>query len=613
VLASAPAPRRSLAFALALLLLTLVAYLPALDNGFVWDDDDYVTANPTLRSADGLRRIWLEPGAVPQYYPLTFTTLWIDYQIGGLNPFGYHLVNVLLHGLSAVLVWLVLRRLDVPGAWLAAAVFAVHPVHVESVAWITERKNVLSGALYLGAMLAYLRFAGVGEPRPRADAPRAWGLYALSLALFVAGLLAKTVVCTLPAALLLILWWKRGRDVKHEVVPLLPFFALGLALALVTVEVERRFVGAAGADWHLSFVERCLIAGRAVWFYLGKLAWPAPLTFFYPRWTIDASAAWQYAFPLAAIAVAAALLALRRRIGLGPLVAFAFFVATLGPALGFVDVFPMRYSFVADHFQYLASLGPIALAAAVAALAARRLQGNARHAATALGVAVVAVLALLTARQSEAYRDLRTLWEDTLAKNPGAWMAHNNLGLLLMSEGKPEAAMAHYRAAIAVKPDDAFAHNNLGHTLASVGRVDEAVPLLTEAVRIEPGNAEAWSNLGNAHAARQRWAEALAAYERALQARPSFADAWGNAANVMFLTGRRDDAIAAYERALALDPGFADARRNLALALADAGRRDEAERQLEAALRLRPGWPEAEQDLARLRAAPGAVGGVDPR
>lgn len=579
-----------------------------LDNGFVWDDDDYVTANPTLRSADGLRRIWLEPGAVPQYYPLTFTTLWIDYQIGGLNPFGYHLVNVLLHGLSAVLVWLVLRALHVPGAWLAGALFAVHPVHVESVAWITERKNVLSGALYLGAMLAYLRFAGFGDAaqaEPR-DA-RSGALYALSLALFVCGLLAKTVVCTLPAALLLILWWRRGRAVTREIVPLLPFFAIGLVLALVTVEVERRFVGAAGADWQLSFVERCLIAGRAVWFYLGKLVWPSPLVFFYPRWTIDASAAWQYAFPLAALAVAAILLALYRRIGLGPFVAFAFFVATLGPALGFVDVFPMRYSFVADHFQYLASLGPIVLAAALATLLARRAQRNARHVATAVGVVVVAVLAVLTARQSEAYRDLRTLWEDTLAKNPGAWMAHNNLGLLHMSEGRPETALAHYRAAIGVKPDDAFAYNNLGHTLATLGRMDEAVRALEQAVRIEPRNVEAWSNLGNAHAARQRWDDALAAYQRALEVRPSFADAWGNVGNVFFLTGRRDDAIGAYERALALDPGFADARRNLALALADAGRLGDAAAQLEIALQLRPGWRDAEQDLARVRAASGGA------
>jgi len=602
----------------------VLAYLPALDNGFVWDDDDYVTENPTLRSADGLRRIWLEPGAVPQYYPLTFTTLWIDYQIGGLDPFGYHVVNVLLHALAAVLAWRVLRALDVPGAWLAAALFAAHPVHVESVAWITERKNVLSGALYLGAMLAYLRFARAGAPD---DAPRSRALYALSLALFVLGLLSKTVVCTLPAALLLLLWWKRGRAVTRELVPLLPFFAIGLALALVTVEVERRFVGAVGADWHLSFVDRCLIAGRAVWFYLGKLAWPSPLTFFYPRWTIDSSAAWQYAFPLAALGVAAALLALHRRIGLGPLVAFLFFVATVGPALGFVDVFPMRYSFVADHFQYLASLGPIALAAAAATLAAQRVPGSARHAPAVLGVGVVALLAVLTARQSEAYRDLRTLWEDTLAKNPGAWMAHNNLGLLLMEEGRPEAALAHYRAAIAAKPDDAFAYNNLGHTLATLGRVDEAVTALSEAVRIAPGNAEAWSNLGNAHASRQRWADALAAYERALAARPSFADAWSNAANVMLLTGRRDDAIGAYERALALDPGFADARRNLALALADAGRLEEAQAQLESALELRPGWADAARDLDAIRArrAPGggvrapdgdaapAAGGVNPR
>jgi tetratricopeptide (TPR) repeat protein len=396
--------------------------------------------------------------------------------------------------------------------------------------------------------------------------------------------------------------------IPRDLAWLAPFFVLGAALALVTIRMESGHVGAVGRDWDLSLVERTLIAGRAIWFYLGKLVWPSPLIFIYPRWTIDAGAAWQYAFPAAALGAAVALWLARARIGVAPLVAWLLFVATLGPALGFVDVFPMRYSFVADHFQYLASIAPLALAAGVATLALRRGGPTAHRAGVAAAVLVIAVCALLTARQTRIYADLRTLWSDTLAKNPGAWMAHNNLGLLLFGEGRVDEAMAHYRAAIDVKPDDAFARNNLGRALASAGRLEEARVMLVEAVRLEPGNAEAWSNLGNVHAAAGRYDAALDAYQRSVAARPSFADAYGNLGNVLFLTGRRDEAIAAYGRALQLDPGFADARRNFAVALADAGRLDEAEQQLEAALRLRPGWADAASELAGVRAARARAG-----
>lgn len=564
--------------ALGLFLLTLLAYLPALGNGFVWDDDDYVTANPTLRSLAGLARIWLEPGAVPQYYPLTFTTLWLNYQIGGVAPFGYHLVNILLHATSAVLLWRVLRALSVPGALVAAALFAVHPVNVESVAWATERKNTLSGVLYLGSMLAYLRFAGIGSsPRDATRGDTTWRArfategstetWALALVLFLLGLLSKTVVCTLPAALVLLLWWQRGRLVARDLAWLAPFFVLGAALALVTVRMESGHVGAVGRDWDLSLVDRTLIAGRAIWFYLGKLVWPSPLIFVYPRWTIDAGAAWQYLFPLAAAGAAVALWLARGRIGVGPLVAWLLFVVTLGPALGFVNVFPMRYSFVADHFQYLASIAPLALLAGAGTIAVRRGGATLQRAGIVAAVVAIGACAVLTARQVRVYADLRTLWTDTLAKNPGAWMAHNNLGMLLFGEGRTDEAMAHYRAAIEVKPDDAFARNNLGRALASLGRLEEARVSLVEAVRLEPGNAEAWSNLGNVHAAAGRYDAARDAYERSIAVRPSFADAYGNLGNVLLLTGRRDEAIAAYKRALQLDPGFADARSNLAVAL----------------------------------------------
>ncbi|HOW19171.1 MAG TPA: O-GlcNAc transferase, partial [Phycisphaerae bacterium] len=333
-----------------LLLLALAVYIPAMRGGFVWDDDDYVTENRTLRSLDGLGRIWFDIRATPQYYPLVFTSFWLEYHLWDSRPGGYHVVNILLHGTSAVLLWLVLRRLAVPGAWFAAAVFAVHPVHVESVAWITERKNVLSGVFYLSAALVWLRFAGLDCPR--AAEPRRRSLYAIGLFLFACALLSKSVTASLPAALLLVLWWKRGRIARGDFLPLVPFFALGAVMGLITAWVERHHVGAEGAEWALSAAERCLIAGRALWFYAAKLIWPVRLTFIYPRWPIDSGVWWQYLYPIAAVAAIGLLWGLRRRIGRGPLVAVLFFAITLAPALGFFDVYPMRYSFVADHFQY---------------------------------------------------------------------------------------------------------------------------------------------------------------------------------------------------------------------------------------------------------------------
>src|SRR5688572_14862801 len=359
-----------------LLAMTLIAYLPAFRAGFIWDDPDYVVNNATLRSLDGLRQIWFVPRATPQYYPLVHTSFWIEYQLWRLNPAGYHAVNVLLHALAAVLLWRVLKLLDVPGAWLAAAIFAVHPMHVESVAWVTERKNVLSGVFYLAAALAYFRSSfglwgsGIGEDKDTAvDSsntrhPKPDTRYSLSLGLFVCALLSKTVTASLPATILLVIWWKRGRITRRDVVPLIPFFVIGVALALNTARLEREHVGASGAEFDFSALDRILIAGRAAWFYAWKLIAPVNLSFIYPRWTIDDRAAWQYAFPLAAVALVAALFVLRHRIGRGPLVAILFFGGTLVPALGFFNVYPMRYTFVADHFAYHASIGIIVLIAA---------------------------------------------------------------------------------------------------------------------------------------------------------------------------------------------------------------------------------------------------------
>ncbi len=586
--------RQAVLWGALLVLLTIAAYLPALRAGFVWDDDMHVTGNATLRTLDGLRRIWLEPRALPQYYPLVHTTFWLEYRLFGLAPFGYHLANVLLHAGNALLVWTVLRRLAVPGAWLAGAVFALHPVHVESVAWVTERKNVLSTAFYLGSALCLLRFFAVDarDDNARADdaaeRPLSWAWYFGGFALFLGALLSKTVTASLPAAVLLVLYWKKGRIAARDVVVSLPLFAVGATFGLATAWLERHHVGAQGEAWDLSIVERCLIAGRAVWFYAGKLVWPHPLAFIYSRFEIDARAWGSYLFPLAALAAAAALWLLRGRIGRAPLVAVLCFGGTLFPALGFFNVFPMRYSFVADHFQYLASIGLIALGCAAVVRAARR-YGVGRAATTAAAGLALGSLAAATFVQTFAYCDAETLWRDTLAKNPGAWMAHTNLGLLLVGKGEVEEGMAHYRESIRLEPTLVEPRLNLGEQLIRQERFAEAIAVIEEAVRVRPGHAMARYNLGTALARSGRYAEAIVQLTEAVRLLPDFAEAEYNLATAHLKLDRLPDAEEHYRRTLRVRPDHANAHANLAAVLERTGRSAEAASHRGEAQRLKAG------------------------
>ena len=584
--ASDPARRQRLAGLAAILLITVVAYLPIFRGGFIWDDETYVTGNRLLRTLAGLRAIWLEPGP-PQYYPLTQTTLWLEYHLWGLHPLGYHLANVLLHALNAGLVWLVLGRLAVPGAWMAAAVFALHPVHVESVAWVTELKNVQAGAFSLLALLLYLRFA-LGR--------RSAGLYALAFVAFVLAVLSKTVACTVPAAALVCVWWTRGSLRRGDVVPLVPFFLVGLVGGLGTAMVEKYQVGAQGADWTLSAADRCVLAGRALWFYAAKLVAPIRLSFFYPRWTIDAGVPWQWLFCLAAVGVVAALWMLRHRIGRGPLAAVLYFAITLAPALGFVDVYLFRYSFVADHFQYLASLGPITLVVALGAAGARKVPALGAAARLACGGLLLA-LGAATWSRAHVFADQETLWRDTVSKNPRAWSAYNNLGTLLLERGRPaeavpvieralalrpevpeihhtmadawnrlgrrDEARTEYARALAVAPGYAPAHNGLGLLLLDEGKATEAIAEFEQAIRLRPDLPAPFYNLGNALVALERWGEAEPYYERALQIAPDFAEAHNNLANLYASRGNLAGASEHYERALALKPDLRQARDNL--------------------------------------------------
>jgi tetratricopeptide (TPR) repeat protein len=575
-----------------IVLVVFLAYLPALRAGFIWDDDAYVTNNSTLHDLGGLRRIWFEVGAVPQYYPMVHTTFWLEYHLWGLHPVGYHLINVLLHATAAILLWQVLLRLRIRGAWLAAVLFALHPVCVESVAWITERKNVLSAVFYFTAALAYRRFVALEEP----GGPNRlhWYWYLGALVLFLAALLSKTVTCSLPAALLLVCWWKKGRVQKGEILPLLPFFALGLGLGLMTAWIEKFHVGAQGTEWSLTFADRCLIAGRALWFYAGKLVWPAQLTFIYPRWEIEPEVWWPWLYPVAAVCVVAGLWLARRRIGRGPLVAVLFFAGTLGPALGFVNVYPMRYSFVADHFQYLASVGLIALCAA-----------GLNRIPRIVPATVVVVLGVLTWRQASVYRNLETLWRDTLAKNPDCSLAHNNLGVLLVYQGRIEEAMEHYHKAVQTKPNYSEALYNLGIALANKGRFDEAIENYRKAIQFNPNNFEALNNLGSALAARGRFNEAIENYYKAIQINPNFSEAQYNLGNALAAQGRFDEAIGNYYKAIQINPNNFEAQYNLGNALAAKGRFDEAIESYRMAIQINPNCFEALNNLGVALAARG--------
>ncbi len=530
-------------------------------------------------------------------------------RLWGHETLGYHLVNIVFHACSAFLVGLILRRLAVPGAWLAAFLFALHPVDVESVAWMTELKNTLSGAFYLGAALTYLRF----------DSSRARQPYVVALVLFVLALLTKSVTASLPMALLVVFWWQRGGlRWREDVAPLVPFIAIGAAAGLTTAWLERTQIGAEGVEFDLSIVERTLIAGRAIWFYLSKLVWPVNLTFIYPRWDVNAAVWWQYLYPLGVVVLLAALWRWRTR-SRAPLAAMLIFIGTLFPALGFFNVYPFVYSFVADHFQYLASVSVIALAVSVPCqeLSPRRARSDTkglmlrvlRVLRGEILIALVLVIAagVLTWRQCRQYVDGETLFRTTLARNEASWMVHHNLGWVLFGRAQStqnralvEEAVTHFNRALQLKPDFSQVYNNLGTALLELGRLDEAKAKYETALRLKPGDAEVHYNLGLVLERLGRPEESIAATRAALKIRPVYAEAQASLGNALQSLGRLDEALAAYREAVRLNPSDSEVHHNLGSALGRLGRMDEAAAEFREALRLRPDSARANRSLGQV-------------
>lgn len=619
--------------AAALVIATLLAYMPAFNAGFVYDDEPHILTSPTLtRSLDSLAAIWFKPAWSPQYYPATHTFWWIQYQLWGFNPIGYHVVNVLLHIGAVMLLWLLLGRLgcDARVAWLTAALFALHPVHVESAGYVSELKNVLSTVFYLAAAICYWTFHTVrlsDGSLSRALPPRAaWRWYLWASLLFVCALLSKTVTASLPAAILLAIWWKHGRVRARDIWPVIPLFVLGASFGMLTIWLERHQVGVGffPEEFDLSWGQRMLLAGRAAWFYAGKLLWPINLTINYARWAIDTAVWWQWLFPAGGAVLIGGLWTARRRLGRGPLAAVLFFGGTLVPALGFVDVYPFRFSYVADHYQYLASIGLLLLFASAWLWLWSHGGFHRRISPLACAFPVLCVLGLLTWRHAYVFGNVERLFQDALRKNPQSWLAHLELAARVM-ERDPDRAEFHIQSAIAIRPDLTMAHNAYAELMVMRGRDDTAMAyrqrLLTEGIADEhthvglalqymrdgqkgPALEHAKRALTIARDPRQvRWFvgkllfdagqidEATAYIVEAIKATPM------SGANHMVLgqiyvsLGRIDDAIASFRRAAQLRPHTASIQAPLSELLLKRGDVRGALRHLAYAVEAEPNDP----------------------
>ncbi|MDD9874906.1 MAG: tetratricopeptide repeat protein [Gammaproteobacteria bacterium] len=547
---SAASPHAGALAALALGLLVAVCFFPATEAGFVWDDEIFKEAKP-VQDPFGLWQIWFSPNVIEReahYWPVLYTTFWLEHKLWAFQPLGYHLVSLLLHLAVTLLLWRLLRRIEVPGAWLAAAVFAVHPVHVESAVWVIGRKDLLASLFYLGCVLAYLRFVEHGR----------WGRYALALALFALSLLSKAIAVTLPITLLIWHWWKSGRVTARDGLRIAPFVLLGLAIIAADL-IYYRSIESRSFDY--SLWERLLMAAQSLWFYAGKLVWPTDLAVIYPHWDLSPGNLLGWAAVGAGVAVVAGLWFSRHRVGRGPLAGVLFFAVTLSPVLGFVSFGYMRYSFVADRYQYLASAGIIAVLVGAMACGARHLPGKWRPGAPVAAAVLLATLGVLAWQQAGIYRDNITFYRHIVSVNPNAGHAYSNLGLAYQQEERHEEALAACRIAhrqAQEHPTDkswnSWIHLCLGRSSVWQGRLKEAEEHYRRAVELQPVAVNLAFLAAFLVNEQGRSGDALEIFQRLVRMKPRNPDYHSGKAAALANLGRLDEALSSYDRSLELAP-----------------------------------------------------------
>ena len=560
-------------------LVCLVAYVPAIRSGFVWDDDAMLTENIVLKE-HGLYRSWFSADQ-PNYWPMTWTSYRLEHKFWKLNPAGYHITNILIHTACALLIWRILVQLNVPAAFAAALIFAVHPVNVESVAWIAQRKTVLAMLFFLLSLFYYLRFDQTGKRV----------FYVLSVTLFILAMLSKGSVVGLPVVILLCIWWLHKAIARQDILRSIPFFVISAVMSIVEIWFQYNRAIAADVVRSDSFLSRLAGAGWAVWFYLYKAILPVHLTFIYPRWKIDPTNWVSYVPGLLLVILLALAWRYRRSWGRPVFFALSFYIVMLLPVLGFFNIYFMRYSLVADHYQYVSIISVICLAVGVV------------YRYLGLGVLrVAAAFALMifggtSWQQCYVYKDIETLWRDTIAKNPNSWMAHYNLGVILEEQNKPDEAISHYNRSLQLNPQYPKTYNNLGVALKAMGRLDDAVTYYRKAVELKPDYFEAHNNLAIALKLQGRLDEAISHYRQALIIKPDYVDAHYNLGIALKSKGRLDEAIDHYRLALRIRPDYANAHNNLATALLAQGKLDEAINHYRLAIQFRPNFIEALYNL----------------
>src|SRR5271165_317737 len=545
---------------LLLILSVILAYTPVWKAGFIWDDEVNLANNPCIAGPLGLKEIWTTSAA--DICPLTFTTFWVEHALWGLEPLPYHLVNVLMHGACVLLLWRVLRHLRVQGAWLGAALWALHPVEVESVASITELKNTETGLFFLLSILFFVRWLRAKELHGTTGG--GWN-YALTLFFAALAMASKSTVAILPVVLCLCAWWMEDRWHWRNLARVVPVFLMSIAASIFALWIQGlQLARVTDPQWVRTWPQRLVTAGDAVWFYLGKLLWPHPLITIYPRWQIDAEQWFSY-LPLLAVIVFLSIFWLKRELwSRACFFAFAYFIAALLPVLGLIDNPIFRFSLVFDHFQYLGSIGPLALVGTGLAWFSDLTIPKKPWLQSSLCAGLLLILGMASWQRTWAYESHETLWTDTLAKNPDSWLGHCNLGLALFQKGQVDDAIAQYEKAVEIYPNYLAAHYNLGNGFLQKGELDEAVAQFQKAVEIDPNDAAAHINLGNALFQKEQLDEAVAQFQKAVKIDPNSFATHFNLGGALFEKGQLDEAITQFREALRLKPDFSPAQDNLA-------------------------------------------------
>ena len=578
----------------AIIIAVAMVYLPVLRGDFVWDDFLLITGNPLLKNFSGLVEIW-SGGKTADYFPLTNTIFWIEHHLFGANATGYHAVNILLQIANALLVWRLLTRLNIPGAWLAGLIFGIHPVHVASVAWISELKNLL--AMFF-ALLSVLCFLELDDKRLRNSATA----YAASLVFFALALLSKTQVVFLPFVLLLCAWWrdkksagtKTTHDLRRNVIRSWPFFALAIVLGLVTMWFQNRGIGEEEIVIG-SLPRRFVNAAMAIWWYAVHLFAPVRLMAIYPNWRFDSPPILEWLPLIALIGVLAGLWHWRNRGTRGAFLAIACFVLALLPSVGLVRMAYVRSgTLVADHLQYFADVPLLALFCAGVVYAWNQRQRAAKIATATIVTLLVAAMGTYAFGRAEVYRNEETLWPDNLSKNPDAWQAHIMMTQRRFKQERYAEAAYHAGRAAELKPELADIHNELGLAYCRLERFEEGVAEYRRALQLKEARPSTARSAGVAKI-RANLANALAITANHLSE---------SAPTVPEEARRRyDEAIRQYEEALELDPQQPAIHRNLGMLLAQLGRYDEAIPHLRATLQMVPNEPAARETLDAIEAS----------